>query len=698
MVYFITNRKHNVNSESINILNDFTELHNYLDSIDEICFDKEFNDLNELYATPLLTVIGDRNNQFVIDDTSFKDLSHLKRHTNKLFIGHNIKIDIKVARRQGLDIRNVYDTMVVEQRLGLDSKRSNSLEHTYERRTMKSFPISKDIREEFINMDAYSIFENKHIEYAASDIYTLQPIKEVQKQFIDKFNYDLLINKIENPLIPILADMELEGFTIDETKWNQIILDNKKKLAEIEDILDDELLKLDLVKDKGKRSHIEITQVSLFGEVEDKIITPRINSRINYSSSDKVLQLFDSLNIPRPVFVDKSKDKVTGKKSYAEKESIREDALNKYIIEYPNTPIRPFLERLIEYKEITKELSSFGEKFIKYEVRDKQGKLKKGYKNKLTNKVHTIYRQCFTKTGRLASGDADNGYYNSQQIPAILKYREAFTLTQEEIDNDWWITTCDLTGAEVVIMCAFAKDKDLYKWAVEEDDLHSPMATKCWRAIYRYRAANNLPLVVKDSRGGYHTLSDDILIDKENHKQLRVDFKSVTFGVVYGAMPPTVAGTLNIPVTEAKIVVDIIKSAIPATFRMVEKAAIFAKNNAYVVHNNRTNSRKWFFPILRQTKNFEEIHTVESEARNTRIQGTQADMIKEAIVEIYNYYKENNIPNAPLLQIHDELVWKHKGKENGKIIADIMSTVATRYLEGFTEMKAEANTLTTWTK
>lgn len=272
-------------------------------------------------------------------------------------------------------------------------------------------------------------------------------------------------------------------------------------------------------------------------------------------------------------------------------------------------------------------------------------------------------------------------------------------------DNEVWITTSDLTGAEVTIMCAFAKDKQLYKWAIEEDDLHSPMATRCWRAVAERRIKFNQSLEIRDTRGGIHVLSPEMIINKDKQNpylNLRTDFKNGgTFGVVYGAKENTVSSYFNISKVEGGLFIATMKSLIPDTFKMVEQAAEFALDNGYLLFNTRTNSRKYFVALLdkgRHQINSEQKAKIEGEARNARMQGTQADMIKEAIWKIDLFFRERGIENKMLLTIHDELVWKHRGKKYGKDIARIMGEVGTLYLEGFTVMSAHADTGLTWTK
>jgi DNA polymerase-1 len=80
------------------------------------------------------------------------------------------------------------------------------------------------------------------------------------------------------------------------------------------------------------------------------------------------------------------------------------------------------------------------------------------------------------------------------------------------------------------------------------------------------------------------------------------------------------------------------------------------------------------------------------------ISGTQADMIKEAIGEIDKYIIDNNVDAILLLQVHDELVYKHKDEKFGEVVAKIMKETANKYLNGIIHMNAEYDTLRCWTK
>lgn len=710
MIYYITKnvaKLPELATEGIVLLSDFTLMYSVLASEKMLGLDKEFNGLNELNTIPLLTVVGTEHHQFVIDDCSFPTLEYLLPFKNRTFIGHNIKIDIKVARLQGIDIRNVYDVMIAEQRFGLGTSRSNSLEATHMRRLGIPMKESKSIRDSFTIMSNTMNIKPHQIKYAAGDISCLFAIREVQLKYIEMFNYNHLLYNVEFPLIPIIADGELEGIELNEDKWIDNINYNRAKILEIEPQLDEQVIKLGGYGGGKPRRTQTITQSSLFPDlIEGKEISNKSVKHINYRSSTQIFKrVFAPLDLPIPQLEKRETNKRTGVKEKNLKNSLEEASILKYLLDHPLTPVKEFLNLLLKHKSHSKSISSFGYRFIRYKIKASNGEWKEGYKNEKTGRIHTIYRQCMAETGRFQSGDSNIGFYNSQQIPTELNddkvpiYRVPFQLSQKEIDNDWWMVTADLTGAEAVIMCAFAKDPQLLKWAIEEDDLHSPMATRCWRAVAERRNRLGQSLTIRDSVGKEHEISEDILINKHTNKQLRTDFKRITFGVIYGARDKTVGKTLNITNVEGQLMIDIFRELLPETFRMVEAASAFAIQNGYIIHNTRTNSRRYFEKVFKsRSPSFIEKADAESKARNSRIQGTQADILKEAMVNIDKYYKENNISNCFLLQVHDELVWKVKGKENCSHIGRIMSETANLYLEGFTTMKTEWEALHHWTK
>ena len=187
--------------------------------------------------------------------------------------------------------------------------------------------------------------------------------------------------------------------------------------------------------------------------------------------------------------------------------------------------------------------------------------------------------------------------------------------------------------------------------------------------------------------------------------------------------------TLNIPKEEGGIVIKVIENELPDTFNMVKASSAAAVAQGFVILNYRTNSRAWFPMLIKQLKgeinkdtHFIEISAEESAARNIRIQGTQADFVKEATVVLATYYRKRKLDAKILLWVHDEIVDKvndnllseynpnidpkllpHKFKKGkfykdiAEVKNDIMTTVANKYLHNVT-IGADHETAQYWVK
>lgn len=172
----------------------------------------------------------------------------------------------------------------------------------------------------------------------------------------------------------------------------------------------------------------------------------------------------------------------------------------------------------------------------------------------------------------------------------------------------------------------------------------------------------------------------------EKYKKYRIKslYGNKQCGVIYGMYANKAGKTLNIIKEEGQIVIDFIKNEFPDVIRMVENASAFALQHGYIELNSRTHSRAWFPAIIEMKQNsldFSDYYTrkahpilsakvrkEESEARNIRIQGTQADMIKECTVELQQWIDDNGYTDeiTILSWVHDEIVDEHPNYLNGK--------------------------------
>lgn len=657
-------------------------------------------------------------------------------------VGHNLKYDIKLLKTHTIVpiLKNLYDTMIAEQRLYMGTGYGfgyNDLVERYQKEV-----VIKTTRDDFINANLTNFKINvNHLLYLKRDLELLPEIKQKQKRLIHKWKMQFLIYGIENPLVAVIANAELIGFKLNTDKWLKRIEAEVNKKYEI-------LIKLDNIvktlkntlpnvnKDLlsgGKWSKQRVRNTvfdeintngtvnvpNLFGDVSssidyfrkgksNKIVkqAPKIEEYpgcVNYTKAE-VIHIFGALNQPaitESEFFSVPKFTAKGNVENFNFYSIREQVLERYLILKPNSPMREFLETFRELQKVSKALSTYGKTFI-----DKI--------NDRTGKIHTIFRQCFAETGRMQSGGGkkEPDKYNAQNLPRDKAYREPF-----EGGEGYLINTADYSGAELIVMASHAQDHRLLE--LSKGDMHSHFATRSWRSIYKNRANKHRDTLLnttlsdiekdiyKEEYEQYLDLSNNFTVTKDNPKGFRQAFKPIAFGVVYGLFAKKAGKTLNISTEEGQIVINTIKREIPKTIKMVENQSAFAEKYGYVIHNNRTNSRRWFPILIKQIKkevdkdtHFIEISDALSAARNSTIQGTQADFVKEASVKLQYYYWKNNIDADILSWVHDEIVDRiAEGivDEVSKIKHKIMVEVANKYLHNV-EIDCEMTILPHWTK
>lgn len=711
MIYFLTKNVDKYSFDDDIIVTDDEQLcEDILSERKFMGYDKEATSLNTLLARELLDSWGDADVQVVVDRTTCNPAFAQRIADKYVLHGFNIKYDYTLAKFNGLNIKRVKDAMLREQRLGQGSGRANTLLATYERRCNKTFPTQKKTRDDFINWPKGQLFEAHHIVYSAGDVKILPEIFAVQEVLITSLNMNFLIS-IEDRLCPILGDMEIEGFYLNEVAWRGLVDDNKRKKANAELLLDSILEQMKPIFPtlngyKFKRNFNE--QTSLFGENTDAGV-----KGFNYSSSNQVLSLFKAAGLPIPTQTKKDfklKKKVT-------KPSIAEQALKEYLILYPKTPFKVFIEALLIYTKIEKLINSFGMRFIQYDVHEKGKKPKLGYKNYYTHKVHTTYRQCMTATSRLASGDEKFGYYNSQQLPKQNRYRNCFILSEQEKAEGWKICTLDLSGAEVVILTALSGELKILQYK----DIHSELCTPAYQRVLNHIKQNYRPdewitqtkILLSNTKFECTTEEATIAIKDPNsytidkvdtfRAEIRDDFKRVVYGLFYGGTASRIAEVLGISKEWAELIEGSLKEQLPLLFKYLEDNAAKGVSTGIITFNTRTNSRHIFKSYLDAAKfqralNKVEKSTIERNCKNYPIQGTQADMIKEGIVEVMEWVWANNIDFVLKLQVHDEIVFKFKEQSTVDMVEKIILDTCNKYLVPGVEMKAAYHIADFWEK
>lgn len=274
----------------------------------------------------------------------------------------------------------------------------------------------------------------------------------------------------------------------------------------------------------------------------------------------------------------------------------------------------PIIEKLLDYRNLAKLYSTYLEGLDTYIKED--------------GKIHTIYKQTLTRTGRLSSVEP-----NLQNIPARQedgrKVRKAFVPT-----NDL-LLSMDYSQIELRILAHISGSEELINAFVNGQDIHTKVAA--------------------DIHG---------ITEAEVTKKMRSTAKAVIFGIVYGISGFGLGENLEINPKEAKQFIDKYYELYPGVKRYMDNIV----KEAYEEGSVRTLfNRKRTIDEL-SNKNFMIRSQGERIALNTPIQGTSADIIKKAMVEVYKAFKENNIKSKMILQVHDELIFDCIEEEKDKIV------------------------------
>ncbi|WP_029267301.1 DNA polymerase I [Virgibacillus alimentarius] len=238
--------------------------------------------------------------------------------------------------------------------------------------------------------------------------------------------------------------------------------------------------------------------------------------------------------------------------------------------------------------------------------------------NKNTNKIHTRFNQALTQTGRLSSIEP-----NLQNIPIRLeegrKIRQAFIPSKK----GWIIFAADYSQIELRVLAHIAKDKKLIAAFKDNIDIHT------------------------------QTAMDVFHVDKADvTSNMRRQAKAVNFGIVYGISDYGLSQNLGISRKEAKQFIDRYFDSYPGVKTYMEEIVQEAKHKGYV---NTLMNRRRYLPDI-SSRNFNRRSFAERTAMNTPIQGSAADIIKKAMIDLHEKLIDEQLNARMLLQVHDELI------------------------------------------
>ena len=301
----------------------------------------------------------------------------------------------------------------------------------------------------------------------------------------------------------------------------------------------------------------------------------------------------------------------------------------------------PIIEKIMEYRNLTKLMNTYIEGLPNFIMED--------------GKIHTVYTQNQTRTGRLSST-----FPNLQNIPTKdeegRKIRKAFVPV-----NDMFLSA-DYSQIELRILAHISGSKDLQNAFINGQDIHTKVASD----IY------DVP-------------------EEMVSKQMRSTAKAVIFGIVYGISGFGLGENLSITPKEAKTYIDKYLELYPGVKRYMDNIVKEAYDEGCVrtLFNRKRNIDELYSKVYQVRSAGERI------ALNTPIQGTSADIIKKAMVEIDKAFMQNNIQSKMLLQVHDELIFDVKEEEKDRV-ETIVRTIMENVVKLSVPLKSSADFGTDW--
>ena len=307
-------------------------------------------------------------------------------------------------------------------------------------------------------------------------------------------------------------------------------------------------------------------------------------------------------------------------------------------------PEHAIIEHILLYRQLGKLQSTYIEGLLK-EIHKEDGK------------VHTRFQQALTATGRLSSTDP-----NLQNIPIRLeegrKIRQAFVPSKE----DWILFSADYSQIELRVLAHMSMDKNLVEAFREDMDVHT-------------RTAMDV----------FHVSADEV------DSNMRRAAKAVNFGIVYGISDYGLSQNLDITRKEAATFIEKYFASFPGVKEYMDDIVQDAKFNGYVT--TILNRRRYLPDIA--SSNFNLRSFAERTAMNTPIQGSAADIIKKAMIDMDARLKKENMQAKLLLQVHDELIFEAP-KEEIAMLEKIVPEVMENAIELAVPLKVDFNYGATW--
>lgn len=521
-------------------------------------YDKGFIDGNSVTLNYYIPLGHDEGVQldlkYVLDN-----LKPVFEDEQKYKILQNAKYEINVLNRYDIELRGiVMDTMIASY------VKDSSRKHGLKSQAFSLLGLEMQNIEELIGKGKTAITMNKvSIEkaglYACYDSFATLELGKYYVRNLDEKLFELM-NKVELPLVDVLAYMEHIGVYIDKGHLTDLSAEIERSLGIVE---------AKIYKEAGQI--FNINSPKQVGDILfEKMMLPfGKKTQTGYSTDSKVLE--------------------TLAKDYE---------IAKLILEQ-----RHLAKIKSTYLDALPELIS-----------------------KHDGRIHTNFNQAVTTTGRLSSSNP-----NLQNIPIRTEIGNRIRAAFAAQDEDDLIVSADYSQIELRLLAHFSGDEKLKEAFLNNIDIHSATAASVF----------DVPL-------------------EEVTKEMRYKAKAVNFGIIYGQTSYGLSTTIDITPAEAKVFIEKYFATYPKIKEYLDETITLAHKQGYI---ETMFGRRRYLKEELSSRNRIIREFAERAATNTPLQGTAADLIKLAMIEVYNKLKENKLQSKLVLQVHDELILEVKKSE-----------------------------------
>ena len=489
---------------------------------------------------------------------------------NIMKVGQNLKYDLEVLRNYDVHLAGpMWDTMIAhyllqpELRHNMDYMAETLLNYQTIHIDELIGPKGKN-QKSMRDLPPSAVYE-----YAAEDADVTLRLKNKLEPELKKYDCEHLFYNIEMPLMPVLAEMEMNGVVLDTDSLRETSKDLTVRMNEIEQRI-----------------------YELAGE------------QFNISSPKQVGDiLFGKMKI-----VEKPKKTKTGQ--YVTSEEVLTQLQGKHQI----------VADILAFRGLKKLLSTYVDNLPTLI-------------NPRTGHIHTSFNQCVTATGRLSSSDP-----NLQNIPVRgedgKEIRKAFIP-----EPGCLFFSADYSQIELRVMAHLSGDEHMIEVFREGKDLHAATAANIYKKTI-----------------------------EEVSRDERTKSKRANFGIIYGITVFGLAERLDIARDEAKLLIDGFFETFPKVKDYMEQAKEQARQKGYVT---TLFGRRRYLPDI-NSQNATVRGFAERNAINAPIQGTAADIIKVAMIRIFQRFQAEGIRSKMILQVHDELNFSVLPEEKGRVEAIVI--------------------------